>query len=65
MNKELNDRQKKLISCMRECIALLTVRFDFLMSRDSNDNYKIELEKITSLIKQWSNPSFIEEIYFL
>ncbi len=65
MDKKLNDRQKKLISCMRECIALLTVRFDFLMSKDSNENYKIELEKITSLIKQWSNPSFIEEIYFL
>ncbi|HGM6833123.1 TPA: hypothetical protein ACKQCE_001672 [Serratia marcescens] len=65
MDKKLNDRQKKLISCMRECIALLTVRFDFLMSKDSNENYKIELEKIASLINQWSNPSFMEEIYFL
>lgn len=63
-NKNLNDRQKKLIACMRECIALLTVRLNFLMSKEKKDVYSNEIVTITSLIKKWSNPSFIEEIYF-
>lgn len=63
-NEKLSDRQKKLIVCMRECIALLVVRLSFIITKSNKHDYNDEVITISSLIKKWINPSFLEEIYF-
>ncbi|HGM5105827.1 hypothetical protein QZP91_09095 [Serratia marcescens] len=63
-DNKLNNRQEKLIICMRECVALLILRLTFISSKTIQATYKEEEKTLSQLLIKWLNPSFIEDVYF-